>query len=86
MKETLYSLHRKSGRSFAHVLEVVRRHDMDSPPKTPEAIAMTLRRGTDRLAYLRGFAEAWDQPLSAVESAAQETRRLYRETGQLVTI
>lgn len=76
---TLYDLHKDSKRSFGYVLEVYRRDNPDASVKTTEAVAMIVRRGTDRTPWIRALAKAWNVKVPVVEAAAQESRRQHRE-------
>ena len=83
VRPTLFDLHRESKKSFPYVLSVMQSRMPENCPKTPEAVSMILRRGTENINVLRVFAEVWEKGMPEVEAAARVTRYNYRQKEAL---
>lgn len=80
MKTPLFELHQKSGLSFRAVLEHLRTADPTEAPKTPEAVSMILRRGTEKIGLLEGLSNAYQVPIEDLRKISATSREIYRQS------
>lgn len=71
----LMALHHDSKLSYKTVMEHFKAELGNECFNNPAYVSVLLRRGTDRISYLRAFSNAYKQPFSLVEELATETKR-----------